>query len=76
MPTQKQTAKDLINSFLPYSKDYLHLEHMSGAKKCALVAVDKIEAALTSYGDASLELQNMDSEFRWWEGVRNEIKLA
>jgi hypothetical protein len=44
------------------------------AKQCALIAVDEIEEALTDYGRGdSLQLQNMDSEFRYWSKVREEI---
>ena len=47
----------------------------SQIKQCALIAVDEIEQALTDYGRGdSLELQNMDSEFRYWSKVREEIR--
>jgi hypothetical protein len=45
------------------------------AKHCALIAIDEIEEALTDYGRGdSLQLQNMDSEFRFWEQVKTEIE--
>lgn len=44
------------------------------AKKCALIAVDEIEKALTEYGRANDELQNMDREFNYWQEVRKEIE--
>ena len=44
-------------------------------KQCALVAVDEIEEALADYGRGdSLQLQNMDFEFRYWSKVREEIQ--
>ena len=43
------------------------------AIKCALVIVDEIESALTEYGAMSGELQNMDSEWRFWQSVTNEL---
>ena len=44
-------------------------------KDCCLIAVDEIEEALTDYGRGdSLQLQNMDSEFRFWEQVKQEIE--
>ena len=47
----------------------------SQIKQCALIAVDEIEEALTDYGRGdSLQLQNMDSEFRYWSKVREEIQ--
>jgi hypothetical protein len=49
--------------------------HKSQVKKCALIAVDEIEEALTDYGRGySFQLQNMDSEFRFWENVKQEIE--
>jgi len=57
------------------------------AKKCALIAVDEILEALEEYDKRtenylkedfpdyfSFELQNMDSEFRFWEQVKKEIE--
>jgi hypothetical protein len=44
-------------------------------KECALIAVDEIEKALTDYGRGdSFQLQNMDSEFRYWDKVKKEIE--
>lgn len=44
-------------------------------KQCTIVAVDEIEKALTNYGRGdSFQLQNMDSEFRFWEQVKKEIE--
>ena len=44
------------------------------AKKCALIAVDEIITALYSFGNETLNLQNMDSDFRYWEEVKQEIE--
>jgi hypothetical protein len=47
----------------------------SQIKQCALIALDEIEKALIDYGRGdSLQLQNMDSEFRYWLKVREEIQ--
>ena len=44
-------------------------------KQCALIAVEEIEQALTDYGRGdSFQLQNMESEFRYWEQVKEEIE--
>lgn len=44
-------------------------------KQLALIVVKEIESALTEYGKGdSMELQNMDSEFRYWDKVKQEIK--
>jgi hypothetical protein len=42
-------------------------------KRKALIVLDEIESALTEYGKDSLELQNMDSEFRYWDSVREAV---
>jgi hypothetical protein len=68
----KEKAVELVNKYLsgitlnPFSA---HVQ----AIDCALIAVDEIEKALTEYGEDSNELQNMDSEFRWWEEVKLEL---
>ncbi len=57
------------------------------ARECALIAVDEIIDALEKYDELtekhlkdefdvtyfSCELQNMDSDFRYWEKVKQEI---
>jgi hypothetical protein len=42
-------------------------------KRKAFIVLDEIESALTEYGKESMELQNMDSEFRYWDSVRAAI---
>jgi hypothetical protein len=46
----------------------------SEAIKCAIIAVDEIIEALYNYGNESMELQNMDSEFRYWDSVKTELE--
>ena len=68
--TPKEKAKELVSKMLKevgYDTDL--------ALPCALIAVDEIEKALTEYGRGdSFELQNMDSEFRFWNEVKQEIE--
>jgi len=77
--TPKDKAEEL------YSKYYNRIEHslsedVSGFEKdivkhLVVIAVDEIEQALTDYGRGdSFQLQNMDSEFRFWEQVKTEIE--
>jgi hypothetical protein len=77
--TAKEKAEEL------YSKYYNRIEHalsedVSGFEKdivkhLVVIAVDEIEKALTDYGRGdSFQLQNMDSEFRFWEQVKKEIQ--
>lgn len=42
-------------------------------KRKVLICISEIEIALTDYGNESLELQNMDAEFRYWESVREAV---
>jgi hypothetical protein len=44
------------------------------AKKAALITVDEIENALTDYGRNTDELGDMDTEWRYWDKVRIEIR--
>jgi hypothetical protein len=78
--TPKDKADKLFDTFwfvntsdgLGIIDDELTLEDR---KQCALIVVDEIEKALTDYGRGdSFQLQNMDSEFRFWEQVKQEIQ--
>lgn len=44
-------------------------------KRKALIVVDEIEIALTEYGKDTMELQNMDSEFRYWDSVKEAVRF-
>ena len=66
---RKLRGKNKYSQGLPVSM------YDSQIKQCALIAVDEIEQALTDYGRGeSLELQNMDSEFRYWGKVKQELE--
>ena len=66
--TPKEKANELFNKMKGFRVKHTH------SKKCASIAVDEIILALTEYGKTSLELQNMDSEFRYWDQVKEEIQ--
>jgi hypothetical protein len=75
--TPKEKAEELFNKYCIYLRAGLLYdeEAREDAKQCALIAIDEIEKALTDYGRGdSLQLQNMDSEFRFWEQVKQEIE--
>ncbi len=74
--TPKENAKELFEKYFNIIDNSHPLTDINiSAKQCALIAVDEIEKALTDYGSGdSLQLQNMDSEFRYWEQVKNEIE--
>lgn len=74
--TPKEKAERLVDKFRSNIISFLS-DNMKdqNAKQCALIAVEEIEQALTDYGRGdSLELQNMDSEFRYWWKVKEEIE--
>jgi hypothetical protein len=66
--TPKEKAENLID------KMYSISGHQRFSRGYALICIDEIESALTDYGKESMELQNMDSEFRYWDDVRNAVK--
>ena len=69
--TPKEKAREIVIK-MQFQQPPLMFEQ---AKHCALIAIDEIEEALTDYGRGdSLQLQNMDSEFRFWEQVKTEIE--
>jgi hypothetical protein len=87
--TDKEKAKELVTKYYDYvsgwtstnrpdqrpSAQYEGEKMKTGrAIQCALIAVEQIETALTDFGQESDELQNMDSEFRFWDKVKNSIK--
>jgi len=70
--TPQEKAKELA---LKFHEDDLLFDTLSWneAKQCALIAVDEIKTALEDYGKSTMELQNMEREFAWWDSVENEI---
>ena len=70
MSTPSQKAKKIVSKMQSIIWD----ENKSEAKYCALIAINEIEDALFYYGKESMELQNMDSYFRYWDKVKEEIK--
>jgi hypothetical protein len=69
MNEAKEKALDLVN------KISLEMEQLpySFCKALAILMVKEIETALENYVHESMELQNMDSEFRYWDKVNSEI---
>ena len=62
--TPKDKAEELVNKF--YWRKTNHNVSVIDSKQLALIAVDEIEKALTNY--------DMDSEFRFWKQVKQEIE--
>jgi hypothetical protein len=68
----KEKANEIVNKYLINTPIVCGIDI---AKQCALIAVDEIISALEEYGKTTFELQNMESEFRWWQEVKKEIEL-
>lgn len=80
-------AKELIEKFMPYvHHTTIFRETILNAKQCALIACDEIIDALFEYDETtekhlkkefpnyfSCEVQNMDSDFRYWQEVKKHI---
>ena len=73
--TAQEKALDIFNKYYYDSDSDLLCTVLSriDAIECALIAVDEIEKALTEYGRANDELQNMDRELNYWQKVRKEV---
>ena len=59
-------SKELWENCSDYAKKDL--------KRKVFIVIDEIESALIEYGNDFMELQNMDSEFRYWDSVREAVK--
>ena len=69
--TPKEKADSLVYDFNNCLPDLFLSEERS--IYCALECIKQIEDALTNYGAMSGELQNMDSEWRYWDQVKQEL---
>lgn len=71
----KQKSKELINSFAetirPIAYGNLMERDWSGAKECALLCVDEIDAAIDFDW---MEVQNLDRQHAHWQLVKEEIE--
>lgn len=82
----EQLVESFMNIKQQKLADYSRIYHPT-AKQCALIAVNEIIDALEKYDELtekhlkddfdvtyfSCELQNMDSDFRYWNEVKQEI---
>jgi hypothetical protein len=67
--TPKEKAEQMFNDMKGFRVKHIH------SKKCATKAVIEVILALEEYGKSTDELQNMESEFRWWQEVKKEIEI-
>jgi hypothetical protein len=68
MKTPKEKAEQMFNDMKGFRVKHIH------SKKCAIKAVIEVISALEEYGKTTFELQNMESEFRWWDEVKTELE--
>lgn len=72
--TPEEKARQLIEKYANYNWSNPIELMKERTKQCAIITVDEIEKALTEYGEANNELQNMDRTFNYWQEVRKEIE--
>ena len=78
MITPKEKAIELQCNFCGTTDGfYKSKKNLRNAKQCAITCVDEIQKALEEYDERNNthELQNMESDFRYWEEVRKELEL-
>ena len=66
--TPKEKAEELVER---YDETLTYLESKSKAKQCALIAVDEI---IKSIDFDWMEVQNLESQHRYWQEVKQEIE--
>lgn len=74
--TAKEYAQRMMQRYIdhmPALREQTGHKIIDHAKQCCLMSAGEIKKALIAYGTESFELQNMDSEFRFWDEVVNEI---
>lgn len=75
--TDKEKAEEIVNlvaaeiSFNGQTR----AETYEDAKNIALICVNQIVEALEDFGRESDELQNMESNFRFWDSVKSKIVI-
>jgi len=65
--TPEDEAVRLINKFICFAPD------LQRAKQCAIACIQEKERSLTEYGQNSMELQNMDFEWRFLDKCKEAI---
>jgi len=73
--TPKEKALELYDKFQQYLWDEVDgfMPDNKETKKTVHKVIDEIESALTEYGAMSGELQNMDSDWRFWQSVKEQL---
>lgn len=71
--TAKEKAIEIYEKYYSTFYDYPYFDHHQVILACRM-HIEGIIEALFQYGDYSNEIQNMDSEFRFWFGVKRELE--
>ena len=78
--TPKEQAEELVESFIEFTSNeairedglfYSNRMKLWNAKQCAMIAINKIIEAIDF---DSMEVQNLESEHRYWDAVKREVK--
>ena len=72
MTTPKEKAEELVLKYLRIDNNTKEWFNRHIAKQCALIAVDEIIKAIDFDW---MEIQNLESEHRYWDNVKQEIEL-
>ncbi len=67
----KEKAGILVAKFIKHSRAEKDIKPIQSAKQCALIAVDEIEDAIDFDW---MEVQNLESQHRYWQKVKEEIE--
>ncbi len=79
--TPKEKAKELFDKHLKfqvYTIGFAPSEYVrkQRAKQSALITIQEVVKVLEEFGDKTMELQNMDRDFAWWDKVIEELNNA
>ena len=78
--TPKEEAKELVESFISFASNEATTENgfvysdkikLWNAKQCAMISINRIIEAIDFDW---MEVQNLESEHRYWDAVKREIK--
>lgn len=77
--TRKEKAKELVNKFIPMTKDWDELKgfivNINNAKQCALISVDEILKSNPIIPlQLMLESEALDAAREYWQEVKTEIE--
>jgi hypothetical protein len=73
--TPKEKAEQIYNEIKNKTECKCYDFNLDKAKESTLITHRHIILALEEYGKTTFELQNMETEFRWWQQVKKEIEL-